>query len=129
MSLRVADIPPAEIDYICAAANSTVDGDIIESEAVKDVFGDSSNKVYVSSIKSMTGECFSASGALQAAAAVSAIERQKVPPTINYRQVDPRCDLNHVVNEARDCKVNNVLINAFGPTGNNASLVISKFKG
>lgn len=129
MSLREANIPPGEVDYICAAANSTVDGDIIESEAIKDVFGDSSKKTYVSSVKSMTGECFSASGALQAAAAVSAIERQTVPPTINYKEKDARCDLNHVVNEARSCKVDTVLVNAFGPTGNNASLVISKFKG
>jgi 3-oxoacyl-[acyl-carrier-protein] synthase II len=77
----------------------------------------------------MLGECFSASGSMQVAAALAAIERQSIPPTINYQQPDPACDLNYVINQARDCRINHVLVNAFGPGGYNSSLIVSKFNG
>ena len=128
MSLEEAGIKPEEIDYVCSGANSTQEADLMETEAIKDVFGQQSKKLPVSSIKSMVGECFSASGSLQSAAAVSSIEKQEIPPTINYQQKDERCDLNYVVNQAQSAKIENVLVNAFGPSGCNSSLIISRFK-
>lgn len=128
-ALKDAQIEKEDLDYVCAGANSTVDADLIETAAIKDVFGTGAKELKVSSIKSMIGECFSASGALQAAAAVGAIEKQAAPPTINYRQRDPECDLDYVPNEPCELKIENVLINAFGPSGCNSSLIISKFKG
>jgi 3-oxoacyl-[acyl-carrier-protein] synthase II len=124
-----ANFKDADIDYICSAANSTQEADLIETEAIKDVFGQKTEEINISSIKSMLGECYSASGVLQVAAACGAIDRQMIPPTINYQEKDTRCDLNYVVNKPKICKVDNVLINAFGPSGSNSSLVISRFKG
>ncbi len=126
-ALDDAQIQREGIDYICAGANSTVDADAMETAVIKDVFGKGAFGLRVSSIKSMTGECFSASGALQAAAAIGAIEKQMIPPTVNYQQKDPACDLDYVPNRSRECKVENVLINAFGPSGCNSSLIVSKF--
>lgn len=126
LALEDASLNGAEIDYISSAANSTIDADRIESQAIKDIFG---KRPYISSLKSMIGECFSTTGAFQVAASLGAIERQMIPPTINYEVKDPDCDLNYVVNRAGNCKVDNILINAFGPSGCNSSLIITKFKG
>lgn len=127
MALEDAGLKEKDINYISAAANSSPDSDRIESAAIKEVFGRGPDSCRVSSIKSMLGECFSASGSLQAAAAVEAIERQMIPPTINYRVKDSDCDLNYVVNTAKSCKIDNVLINCFGSGGFNSSMIISKF--
>ncbi len=128
LALKNANLSSRDIDCICSAANSTRDGDFIETMAIKDVFaGGTLDRLPVSAIKSMIGECFSASGALQLAAAVCAMEKPMVFPTINYQEKDPQCDLNYVTNKAKSAKVNNVLINAFGPSGCNSSLIISKF--
>jgi 3-oxoacyl-[acyl-carrier-protein] synthase II len=129
MALGNAGKEAQNIDYISSAANSTQTADLIETEAIKDVFGSKAANIGISSIKSMAGECYSASGAIQAVAAGLAIEKQAIPPTINYQLKDERCDLDYVINEARNCPVNNVLINAFGPSGCNSSLIISRFKG
>lgn len=129
MAIEDAGLKEKDIDYISAAANSSPDSDRIESRAIKEVFGQGPDSVGVSSIKSMLGECFSASGSLQAASAVEAIQRQMVPPTINYKDKDGDCDLNYVVNTAKSCKIDNVLINCFGSGGFHSSLVISKFNG
>jgi len=116
-----------KIDYICSGANSTAEGDLFETMCIKEVFGEKAQKIPVSSIKSMIGECFSASGACQAAAGVCAIEEERLPPTINYREKDNECNLDYVTAGSREAKINNVLINAFGPSGCNSSLVISRF--
>jgi 3-oxoacyl-[acyl-carrier-protein] synthase II len=129
MALENAGTEARNIDYISSAANSTQLADLIETEAIKDVFGSKAVNIGVSSIKSMLGECYSASGAIQTLAAALAIEKQAIPPTINYQMKDERCDLDYVTNEARNCAVNNVLINAFGPSGCNSSLIISRFNG
>jgi 3-oxoacyl-[acyl-carrier-protein] synthase II len=129
MSIREADINPSQVDYICSAANSTQAADLIETKTIKEVFGRQANRIPVSSIKSMVGECFSAAGGIQVAAALNAIEKQAVPPTINYQEKDAGCDLNYVVNNAKSYKIDKVLIDAFGPSGCNSSLIISKFKG
>jgi len=129
MALENAGPEAQDIDYISSAANSTIAADLIETEAIKDVFGSKAGNAGVSSIKSMLGECYSASGAIQAVTAALAIEKQAIPPNINYQLKDERCDLDYVTNESRNCRVNNVLINAFGPSGCNSSLVISRFNG
>jgi 3-oxoacyl-[acyl-carrier-protein] synthase II len=116
-----------KIDYICAAANSSPDADAVESAAIKEVFPENSAGILVSSIKSATGECFSASGSLQAAAAVVSLESQMVPPTVNYQDKDPRCDLNIVAGKAVSAKIDTVMVNAFGPSGCNSSLILTRF--
>ena len=122
-----AGIKAADINYISAAGNSSLEQDAAEAEAINELFAQDAQNVLVSSIKSMTGECYSASGALQAAAALGAIEKQAVPPMINYAQPDPACRLNYVVNKAKSCKIDNVLINASCCGRTSSSLVISKF--
>ena len=128
-ALEKAKVAVDKVDYICAAANSSPVADKIEASVIRDVFGDAADKVYVSSVKSMLGETMNASGALHAIASVGALEKQMIPPTINYREADPECNLNHVTNQAHSCKIEKVLINAFGPGGYNSSIVISKFRG
>lgn len=128
-SLKDASIKPEDIDYICSGANSSQDGDFLETTAIKELFAESAAKMPVSSVKSMLGECFSASGSLQVAACLGAIQKQSIPPTINYQQEDERCALNLVANKERSANIEKVLVNAFGPSGCNSSLVICKFKG
>ncbi len=127
MAIEDARCRESDIDYICAAANSTVAIDLAETEAIKEVFGRRADKIPVSSIKSMIGESYSASGSFQLAAAIGAINRQMVPPTINYQEKDPRCDLDYVTNKVRPFPVKKALINAFGTDGYNTSLIISAY--
>ena len=128
-AIEDAGIAVSGIDYISAAANSTVDADKIESQAINEVFAAEGSRARVSSVKSMTGECFSASGALQLAAAVGAIHRQVIPPMVNYAEKDPACDLHFAANQAESAEMDKLLINNFGPSGCNASMVISRFGG
>jgi 3-oxoacyl-[acyl-carrier-protein] synthase II len=126
-ALENAQLGPRDIDYICANANSTKEADLIEAEAIKDVFNSHSKSVPVSSIKSMVGESFSACGALSLAASVGAIEKSFIPPTINYKEPDTGCDLDIVPNQSRKKDLENVLINTFGPSGTNTCVVIGKY--
>ncbi len=126
--LEDVNLKPKDIDYICANANSTIKADKIETEAIKEVFSSAADKIPVSAIKSMTGESFSASGSLQVAAAVGAINKGFIPPTMNYKEKDPECDLDYVPNKSRKQKVNRVLINSFGPSGNNTCLILKGYK-
>ena len=125
-ALENAQLKPRNIDYICANANSTKEADSIEVEAIKDVFNSQAKKVPVSSIKSMVGESFSASGALSLAACVGAMQKSFIPPTINYEEPDSDCDLDIVPNRSRKKELNRVLINTFGPSGTNTCAVIGK---
>ncbi|MBP7056106.1 MAG: beta-ketoacyl-[acyl-carrier-protein] synthase family protein [Candidatus Omnitrophica bacterium] len=127
-SLDDARINNDDIDYVSASANSTLDCDSMETRAVKNVFGDRSAKLPISSIKSMIGECFSASGAMNLAGSMGAMTEGFVPPTMNYEKKDKRCDLDYVVNEPRKANVDKVLINSFSPTGCNSSLIIGRYK-
>ncbi|MBI4699463.1 MAG: beta-ketoacyl-[acyl-carrier-protein] synthase family protein, partial [Nitrospirae bacterium] len=127
MALRRSDLGITDIDYISASANSVSEHDRLETKAIKDLFGRSAYNMPVSSIKSMTGEPFSAGGMLQVAASVGSIKNNFIPPTINYSVRDSECDLDYVANRSRVARINNVLINNFGPGGNNASVVISKY--
>lgn len=126
-ALENAKFSPRNIDYICANANSTKEADLIEAEAIVDVFGQDAKKIPVSSIKSMVGESFSACGALSLAASVGAIQNRFIPPTINYQEPDTECDLDVVPNKARKKELNNVLINTFGPSGTNTCVVIGRY--
>jgi 3-oxoacyl-[acyl-carrier-protein] synthase II len=118
-----------DIDYISAAANSTLDCDAMETEAVKRALGDRAKQVMISSIKSMIGECFSAAGAMNLAAAIGILEKRFIPPTINYKEADRRCDLNYVPNKASDKKAERILIDSFSPTGVNSALAVGKYSG
>jgi len=129
LALEDAGTAPDEIDYISASANSTLDCDVMETRAVNRVFGDSAKKIPISSIKSMIGDTFSASGAMNVAASIGAIKEGFIPPTINYEVKDVRCDLDCVPNSARSAKVEKTLINSFTPTGANSSLVVGKVTG
>lgn len=125
--IQGARINISDIDYISASANSLPEHDRLETKAIKDVFGRYAYNIPVSAIKSMIGEPFSAGGLFQIIAAIGSIVNGFIPPTINYNEVDKDCDLDYVPNKSRVARVNNVLINNFGPGGNNASLIISRY--
>jgi len=122
--LEDAKLRESDIDYICASADSTLDCDAMETKAIKYVFGEKAKKIPISAVKSMIGDSFSASGAMNLGSSVGAIQEGFIPPTINYENPDRRCDLDYVPNEAREEKVARILINTFSPTGNNSSLAI-----
>ncbi|MCX5709199.1 MAG: beta-ketoacyl-[acyl-carrier-protein] synthase family protein [Candidatus Omnitrophica bacterium] len=128
LALKESGLNAADIDFVSSCANSTKDLDLEETRALKEVFGSGASKIQVSAVKSMLGECYSASGSLQVAAAIAGITRQEVFPTINYKEKDAECDLNYVVNKAKSCKINKALINVSGKSGYNSSLIISKYQ-
>ena len=123
-----AGIEPSDIDYVNAHGTSTPQGDVVETRAIKAVFGDRARTVAVSSTKSMTGHLLGGAGGLETAIVALAIREDMVPPTINYTTPDPDCDLDYVPNEARRMKVNYALNNSFGFGGTNAALVLKKFE-
>lgn len=127
-ALENAELKPENIDYISSTANSTLDCDVMETRAIKKTFGKRAYKIPISSIKSIIGECFSASGALETAAGVFTLKDSLMPPTINYEMKDRRCNLDYIVNKCRVKEVNNILINSDTPTGVNSSLAISKYE-
>jgi 3-oxoacyl-[acyl-carrier-protein] synthase II len=129
LALKDAGCAPADVDYISASANSTLDCDAMETRAVNRVFGEGLSRVPASSIKSMIGDTFSASGAMNVAASLAAITMGFVPPTVNYEVKDRRCGLDCVPNVARGIKVRKVLINSFTPTGVNSSMVLGSYAG
>ncbi len=126
LALKDAGLKENDIDGIFSGANSRQDCDWLEANAIKDVFTARAKDIPVSAVKSMTGECYSASGALQIVAAVGAIQRQEMPPTINYQLKDRRCDLNCVANQKQPLKINHLMVNCCGPNGANTSMIISK---
>src|SRR5690606_34693509 len=125
-TLRDAGLTPADIDYINAHGTSTKAGDIAETMAVKQVFGDAARKVMVSSTKSMTGHLLGAAGAIEAIFAVLSLRDQAAPPTINLENPDEGCDLDYVPGEARQVKLRHVMSNSFGFGGTNGSLLFSR---
>lgn len=128
-ALKNASMLVDDIDYISSAANSVIQQDILETKAIKEVFNASVKKIPVSAIKSMVGESVSSGGMLQIAASIGSLEKDFIPPTINYKEKDAECDLDYVPNESRQKKVNRILINSFGPGGNNATAIIKKYGG
>jgi len=127
-ALDDAKLSSDSIDYICASANSTLDCDVMETRAIKNVFNSRSKSIPISSIKSMVGESFSASGAMNMAASLAVLEKGFIPPTINYEKTDKRCDLDYVTNKTKKKNINTILIDSFSPTGSNSTLIISKEK-
>jgi 3-oxoacyl-[acyl-carrier-protein] synthase II len=128
MALRDAGISADDIDYVNAHGTSTPLGDASETRVIKLALGEEKALATpVSSIKGATGHCLGASGAIEAIACVFAVQRDVLPPTINYEAEDPECDLDYIPNEAREAKVDVALSNNFGFGGHNACLVIRKF--
>ena len=126
-ALKDAGLQPSDIDYINAHGTSTPVGDKTETVAIKRVFGDDAYKVAVSSTKSMTGHLLGAAGGLESAIAAMVVQTGTLPPTINYENPDPECDLDYVPNQARQVEgIRHVLSNSFGFGGTNATLIFSK---
>jgi 3-oxoacyl-[acyl-carrier-protein] synthase II len=128
MALKDADILPRQIDYISAHGTGTFLNDLMETNAIKRVFGKYAYKIPVSSIKSMLGHSFGAAGALEIATCALILTNNTVPPTINYKTPDPECDLDYVPNTARHKKIDITLSNSFAFGGNNSTLILCKFK-
>jgi len=127
-SLRDAGIEPHQVDYINAHGTSTEVGDRAETAAIKRAFGDHAYKVAVSSTKSMTGHLLGGAGGLEAGITVLAIHDQIAPPTINYENPDPLCDLDYVPGKARPMKIEYALSNSFGFGGTNGSLIFKRYQ-
>lgn len=129
-ALDDAGMKPEEIDYINVHGTSTPLGDIAETKAILNVFGDKAYDLNISSTKSMTGHCLGAAGAVEALACILAVTKDIIPPTINHFTDDPELDpkLNFTFNKAQHKVVNAALSNTFGFGGHNASVIIKKYK-
>jgi 3-oxoacyl-[acyl-carrier-protein] synthase II len=128
-ALADAKVPLESIGYINAHGTSTEFNDKNETAAIKAVFGDHARKLAVSSTKSMMGHTLGAAGGIEAAITALAIHRKILPPTINYENPDPDCDLDYVPNQAREAVVDAALSNSYGFGGTNAVLLLRRFKG
>ena len=128
MALNSGGLNPDDISYINAHGTSTPQGDVCETQAIKNVFGDLARSLVVSSTKGATGHMLGAAGAVEMAVCCKALETNLVPPTINYQNPDPNCDLDYAPNAARELEVNAIANNSFGFGGHNACLVAKKFK-
>jgi 3-oxoacyl-[acyl-carrier-protein] synthase II len=125
-ALEAAGVEPERVGYVNAHGTSTPLGDLAETRALKQVFGDHAYRLAVSSTKSVTGHCFGAAGALEAMFCALALRDGVLPPTINYRNPDPECDLDYVPNEARRVEVDVALSNAMGLGGHNACVLLGR---
>jgi 3-oxoacyl-[acyl-carrier-protein] synthase II len=125
-ALDRAGVDRNRVGYINAHGTSTPLGDAAETKAIKDVFGEHAYDLAVSSTKSMTGHTFGAAGAIEAIMCVLALHDGKLPPTINYHELDPDCDLDYVPNEAREAKVDVALSNAMGLGGHNGCVLLGR---
>ncbi len=126
MALKNAGVNPEQVSYINAHGTSTPMNDLYETMAIKTVFGDYAKKVNISSTKSMTGHLLGAAGGVEAVFTCMAMDKGVVPPTINYTEPDPECDLDYVPNTARQARVDYAMSNNFGFGGTNASLLFKK---
>jgi 3-oxoacyl-[acyl-carrier-protein] synthase II len=125
-ALRRAGVERERVGYINAHGTSTPLGDLAETKAIKDVFGDHAYELAVSSTKSMMGHTFGAAGAIEAMMCALALHEGVIPPTINYRNPDPDCDLDYVPNEAREAKIDVALSNAMGLGGHNGCVLLGR---
>jgi 3-oxoacyl-[acyl-carrier-protein] synthase II len=125
-ALARAGVAPETVDYVNAHGTGTPLGDLAETRAIKEVFGDHAYELAVSSTKSMTGHMFGAAGAVEAIASALAIHHRVIPPTINYVTPDPDCDLDYVPNEAREADIRVALSNAMGLGGHNGCVLLGR---
>ena len=128
-ALRSAQMNPDAIDYINAHGTSTPLNDSCETRAIKTVFGDHAYKLAVSSTKSMTGHMLGGAGGIEAAFTALSLHHQCIPPTINYENPDPVCDLDYVPNTARSIKIRAAMSNSFGFGGTNGVIIMKRFEG
>jgi 3-oxoacyl-[acyl-carrier-protein] synthase II len=126
MALRTAGVNPEDVDYVNAHGTSTPFNDLYETLAIKSVFGEHVRKLMVSSTKSMTGHMLGAAGGVEAIYCLLALQNGVVPPTINYQEPDPECDLDYVPNQARQADVKVAISNSFGFGGTNGTLLLRK---
>ncbi len=129
MAIKDAGIKSEDIDYINAHGTSTPLNDVTETKAIKRVFGEHARKIPISATKSMTGHLLGAAGSTEAIFTILAIRDGIIPPTINYDEPDPECDLDYVPNVARRQPIEVAMSNAFGFGGTNATLIFKKFSG
>jgi 3-oxoacyl-[acyl-carrier-protein] synthase II len=129
LCLQDAKVAPSAVDYVNAHGTSTPVGDVNETQALKEVFGEHARKLAVSSTKSMTGHLLGAAGGIESVITVLSIVKGVLPPTINYETPDPECDLDYIPNTARAAQVRAALTNSFGFGGTNASLIFTRFDG
>jgi 3-oxoacyl-[acyl-carrier-protein] synthase II len=128
-ALRSAGVDASVIDYVNAHGTSTPQGDVVETRALRALFGDRAGKVAISSTKSMTGHLLGGAGGIETAITALALHHNIAPPTINYTTPDPECDLDYVPNEARRLPINYALNNSFGFGGTNAAIILRKHQG
>jgi 3-oxoacyl-[acyl-carrier-protein] synthase II len=129
MAIKDAGLTPQDVDYINAHGTSTPLNDLTETIAIKRVFGDHAKKVPISATKSMTGHLLGAAGSTEAIFTLLSIRDEIMPPTINYEEPDPQCDLDYVPNVARRKPLKIGMSNAFGFGGTNATLIFRRFEG
>jgi 3-oxoacyl-[acyl-carrier-protein] synthase II len=127
-ALDHAGVDPQRVGYINAHGTSTPLGDLAETKAIKDVFGEHAYELAVSSTKSVTGHCFGAAGAIEAMMCVLAVHEGVLPPTINYEHPDAECDLDYVPNKARETRVDVALSNAMGLGGHNGCVLVGRIE-
>ena len=127
-ALQRAGVEPERVGYLNAHGTSTPLGDVAETRAIKDVFGDHAYDLAVSSTKSITGHCFGAAGAVEAMMCVLALHHGVLSPTMNYETPDPDCDLDYVPNEARHVQVDVALSNAMGLGGHNGCVLVGRIE-
>ena len=127
MAMRKAALKPDQIDYINAHGTSTEVNDKMETLAIKRVMGERAYKIPVSSIKSMLGHMIAAAGVVELITCLLSIRDSVIPPTINYEEADPDCDLDYVPNQSRKVKIETALSNSFGFGGQNICLAVKKY--
>ena len=125
-ALLQAPLKPEEVDYICAHAHSSVILDRKETQVIKKVFGEHAYRMAISTIKAMVGHSMAGGTAMQSIAACLALKEGILPPTINYEESDPECDLDYVPNKARRKKINTALVNSFGLGGTNVVIAFRR---
>src|SRR6185436_20462626 len=128
-ALQRAEIAPEQVGYINAHGTSTPQGDAAETKAIKEVFGDHAYRMCVSSTKSATGHQFGGAGSFEVAVCALALRDQIVPPTLNYRDPDPECDLDYVPEGARTVELEYALSNSMGLGGHNGCVVLRRYHG